>query len=103
MSDENADGQSLFLSLENLRICIRPARERRLTYLWIASPGPASLKAGTKGRAKFNPATRILLSSVGSVALSALPFVLGKPVKIGESGTREPFGRALTGLQPPLQ
>jgi hypothetical protein len=33
----------------------------------------------------------------------ASPFVLGKPVKIGESGTREFFSLALTGLQPPLQ
>ena len=38
-----------------------------------------------------------------TVALSALPFVLGKPVEIGESGTREPFSLALTGLQPSLQ
>jgi hypothetical protein len=33
----------------------------------------------------------------------ASPFVLGKPVKIGESGTRKFFSLALTGLQPPLQ
>jgi hypothetical protein len=58
---------------------------------------------GTTGRAASNPASRFLLLSVRSVALSALPFVLGKPVEIGESGTGEHFSLALTGLQPPLQ
>jgi hypothetical protein len=60
-------------------------------------------EAGTKGRATSNPASRFLLLSVRSVALSALPFVLWKPVEIGESGTRELFSLALTGLQHPLQ
>src|SRR4051794_8541459 len=77
------------------------ASERSPTYGLRRQASVA--EAGTKRRARSNPASRFLLLSVRSVALPALPFVLGKPVEIGESGTRELFSLALTGLrQTPL-
>src|SRR6267142_1814264 len=95
MNDENDDG------LGNLRNSHWAAR--RLIYVWIASSRPASLKAGTRERATSNPALRFPRLAVRSVALSASPFCLGKPVEVSESGTREFFSLALTGFQPPLQ
>jgi hypothetical protein len=78
-------------------------RERRLIPLWIASPGLELLKAGMKGRATSNPASRFLLLTVRSVVLSASPFVLRKQVEISESRTREFYSLAITRLQPALQ
>jgi hypothetical protein len=81
---------------------VRPTRERRLTYLWFASPRPASLES--KHERASNVQSGLALFAIICPISSSIRFTIRPwPVEMGESGAHEPFSLALTGLQPPLQ
>jgi hypothetical protein len=115
-ADIPASGQTAQLSLRTTsaelpnqnevdKVRVRPQLTARQKRPPLANPGGGFvLKQPDVSNVKPPPLGRQgLMQMDGPVVLFASPLVLGKPVKLGGSGTHEFFSLALPGLQPPLQ